>query len=311
MKITDDIIMLDAEYIRHDTACVYVIIQEDNVAIIETGTSYTIPIIEKMLHDYQLSFDHVRYIIPTHVHLDHAGGAGALMQQCRHARLIIHPKGARHMVDPSRLIAGTKEVYGEQKFKEYYGDIIPIECDRIIIAEDQFECYLGTKLLKFIDTPGHANHHFCVWDAQNKVMFTGDSFGVSYPEFQQDHHIFIFPTTTPVQFNPEKLVQTFDNIMSYQPDVVCLTHFGACKPSVPMVETLKKHVKDFCAMAEHEYHLPNAQHIIEQKMMAYLLQELEQHDYHDMGKAQSLLQNDVTLNTQGLIVYYQRLHQLS
>ena len=171
------------------------------------------------------------YVIPTHVHLDHAGGAGLLMMQCQNAALVVHPRGARHLIDPSKLVAGAKAVYGENKFKEYYGEIFPIDANRVIQADDNFILDFDGRELRFIDTPGHARHHFCIWDKATKSMFTGDTFGISYRDLDHQDELYILPSTSPVQFDPEALIQSINRIMEFKPERVCLTHFSAIKPT--------------------------------------------------------------------------------
>ena len=158
--VVDGIYVIDSGYYSKDFAAIYLLRQNNKFAIIETGTNYSVPLVEEALAHNDSSFSEVSYIIPTHVHLDHAGGAGELMKQCQNATLVVHPRGARHLIDPSKLIAGAMAVYGEEKFKEYYGEIIPIDANRVIEAEDNFVLDFDGRELRFIDTPGHARHHF-------------------------------------------------------------------------------------------------------------------------------------------------------
>ena len=159
-RIASGVSVIDSGYFSKDFAAIYIIQQNNKVAIIETGTTYSISNVQIALEKIHLSFVDVAYIIPTHVHLDHAGGAGELMKQCQNASLIVHPRGARHMIDPTKLIAGAMAVYGKQYFKKLYGEIIPIESSRVIEAVDNFILVCDGRELKFIDTPGHAKHHY-------------------------------------------------------------------------------------------------------------------------------------------------------
>jgi len=295
------IYMLDALYVKPDIASIYLIQQKDSVVIVETGTSHSVERIKAALDEIGLKFKDVSYIIPTHVHLDHAGGAGELMRLCKNANLIIHPKGARHMVDPNKLIAGTIEVYGEQKFKLLYGRVVPIEKHRVIEAADSFILNINGRILKFLDTPGHARHHFCVWDEESKTMFTGDTFGVSYREFDTKDNILVFPTTTPVQFEPDKLLSSIDLIMSYKPDNIALTHFSMIKPEKKVVKQLKDGVMHMSSIAKEQFGQADSKEKIKQKISSYLLGQL------DAGKDKNFclekLENDLELNAQGLMVW--------
>ena len=213
LDIADGIKVIDSGYIRQEMAAIYLLRQGDKIAIIETGTKHSIPKVQQALEKDGLDFSSVAYVIPTHVHLDHAAGAGELMKLCPNAQLVIHPRGARHMADPSKLIAGTVAVYGEEKFNQLYGDIVPIDSSRIIEADDNFVLDFDGRELKFIDTPGHARHHFCIWDRMTESMFTGDTFGISYRDFDNGDEIYIFPTTTPIQFDPYELIKSVNKLM--------------------------------------------------------------------------------------------------
>ena len=305
-KIANGIKVIDSGYYSKDFASIYILRQNDKVAIIETGNNFSVSNIQKALEKDGLSFSDVAYVIPTHVHLDHAGGAGQLMKQCKDAKLIVHPRGARHMIDPQKLIAGATAVYGEKKFKELYGDIIPIEANKVIEAEDNFLLDFEGRELKFIDTPGHAKHHFCIWDKQTGTMFTGDTFGISYRDLDKDGEVYIFPSTSPVQFDPKALVESINKIMEYNPHRVCLTHFSAIKPSKQVVEQLIDGIKFVSDLAKKYATHNDAELIIREKMMSYFLKGLSKIGVADLNFCRERLKLDVKINTQGLIYWQQK-----
>ena len=307
--VAQGIWVIDSRYLGEDVAAIYLLRQEDEIAIIETGTKHSLPYIERALEEDGLCFENVSYVIPTHVHLDHAAGAGALMGVCDNATLVVHPRGARHMVDPSMLVAGTKAVYGEKKFNELYGKIEPVESERIIEANDNYLLNMGGRVLKFIDTPGHARHHFCIWDQESESMFTGDTFGVSYREFDSKGEVFIFPTTTPVQFEPEELIKSINNLMKYNPKRVCLTHFGAITPTEKVVTQLIEGIKFFSDLAIEYTTQEYAEEKIQKAMMDHLLQELKIMGVSDALFCQNKLRNDVVLNTQGIMYWQNKVAQ--
>ena len=178
--LADGLYCVDALYVKPGVASLYLLQDADEVAIIETGTAHSLPNLLAVMAELGIDDAQVRYVIPTHVHLDHAGGASAMMQQFPEASLVIHPRGARHMIDPRRLVEGTVAVYGQAAFDRLYGRIEPIDEARIIIAADLDRHALGGRELLFIDTPGHAYHHFCLYDETSRGIFTGDTFGISY-----------------------------------------------------------------------------------------------------------------------------------
>ena len=306
-RIASGVSVIDSGYFSKDFAAIYIIQQNNKVAIIETGTTYSISNVQIALEKIHLSFVDVAYIIPTHVHLDHAGGAGELMKQCQNASLIVHPRGARHMIDPTKLIAGAMAVYGKQKFKKLYGEIIPIEASRVIEAVDNFILDFDGRELKFIDTPGHAKHHFCIWDKQTESMFTGDTFGISYRDLDHKDEIYIFPSTSPVQFDPEELIKSIHKIMEYNPQRVCLTHFAAIRPTHKVVEQLVDGIHFVSNLAKKYATEDDAKLLIHNDMMSYFLKGFKKIGVKDLDFCRERLELDVKINTLGLIYWQQNI----
>jgi glyoxylase-like metal-dependent hydrolase (beta-lactamase superfamily II) len=305
MNVVDGISVIDSEYYSKDFAAIYLLKQKNKVIIIETGTNYSVPHVKEALSQIGLSFSDVSYVIPTHVHLDHAGGAGLLMMQCQNAALVVHPRGARHLIDPSKLVAGAKAVYGENKFKEYYGEIFPIDANRVIQADDNFILDFDGRELSFIDTPGHARHHFCIWDKATKSMFTGDTFGISYRDLDHQDELYILPSTSPVQFDPEALIQSINRIMEFKPERVCLTHFSAIKPTKKVTNKLIESIHFVSNLAIKYADKNDSESIIYKKMMDYFLEGLNEIGFQNNDYAKDRLSLDVLINTQGLI-YWQK-----
>ena len=303
------ITMVDAEYAQSGIASIYLLEQAGQIAIIETGTTHSVPYVEEVLKSKGYSFDDVAYVIPTHVHLDHAGGAGEFMQRCKNAKLIIHPFGAAHMIDPSKLIAGTIAVYGEKLFKKFYGEIRPIDVSRVIEAPDLYKLDFNGRKLSFYDTPGHARHHFCIHDQQSSSIFTGDTFGIGYPQLTTKQGRLIFAATTPVQFDPGSLLQSIDSLMSLKPKTMYLTHFGDITPTPEIVQQLKHSVRKFSniALDAQDYFMNDAKDTenridyIQQKLKDYLLDTID-----EMGAIkprefyEKNMDFDTKLNAQGL-----------
>ncbi len=299
--------LVDAEYLYSRVVAMYLLQQREQLAIIETGTANSAAHILAVIKSRGLSPNDVSYIIPTHVHLDHAGGAGELMQHCQNAQLVIHPYGARHMVDPSKLIAGTIAVYGEEKYRQLYGELKPIDAQRVIEAPNNFELFLGDRRLMFLDTPGHARHHFCVYDEDSQGIFSGDTFGLCYPQLTTERGPFIFPTTTPVQFDPPALLESIDRLMALHPKHMYLTHFGHIEPTDAVVSQLKKRVHDFTEIALAEKHSSERLKNIELRLKDYLLTELASMQCHQSNAfCETLLQNDISLNAMGLDIWLEK-----
>jgi glyoxylase-like metal-dependent hydrolase (beta-lactamase superfamily II) len=225
--VAPGVLQVDTGYIRPRLAAAYLVIGSRSAAVVETGVRSGVPRILSALERAGVPRQDVRHVVVTHVHLDHAGGAGALLAELPRAKLVVHPRGARHLVDPARLVQGSVAVYGEARFRELYGEIVPVPAERVIEAGEGFALDLGERPLRFLDAPGHARHHFVVLDEASRGFFTGDCFGVSYRETDVGGRPFLFPTTTPVQLDPPALHATIDRMMSEHPERMYLTHFGA------------------------------------------------------------------------------------
>jgi len=240
---------IDAQYVRTGLACCYLIEQNGHAAFIDVGTNNTVPLLLELLKEKNIPLTNVDYVIPTHVHLDHAGGAGSLMQHAPNAQLIVHPRGARHMIDPSRLQAGASAVYGEAEFKKHYGDLLPIDKERVTEANDGFSIDFQGRELTFIDTPGHAKHHICIIDKTSQGMFTGDTFGVAYPELTSSSSPFIFPPSSPVDFDPVDWVNSINTLMASGSKQAFLTHYGMVDNLETLASDLKNKVNVFAEFA--------------------------------------------------------------
>ncbi|HET7826155.1 MAG TPA: MBL fold metallo-hydrolase [Anaeromyxobacter sp.] len=232
-EIAPGITLVDTGYQRPGVAAAYVVRGSRSAAIVETATSLCAPRILDALATAGVGPDDVSHVVVTHVHLDHAGGAGWLARALPRAKVVVHPRGARHLVDPAKLVAGTAEVYGAEAFRRLYGEVVPVPAERVVEAPDGFTIDLGDRPLRALDAPGHARHHFVLHDPASRGFFTGDSFGLSYRVTDSAGGAFIFPTTTPVQLDPPALHATVDRMLAERPERMYLTHFGMVAGDVP------------------------------------------------------------------------------
>ena len=242
----------DSGYVRPQLAAIHVVVENGRAAFIDTGTNHSLPRALALLASLGLTPDCVDYVIVTHVHLDHAGGAGAMMRAFEHARLVVHPRGARHMIDPSALVKGASAVYGADEVRRLYGEVLPIDAARVIEATHELRVDLAGREFVCLDTPGHARHHICIVDRRSGAVFTGDNFGLSYRELDTDGRQFIFPTTTPIQFDPQAMHASLDLIMSYRPPYVYLTHFGQLVEPQAKANELHRLIDAHVAIARRE-----------------------------------------------------------
>jgi hydroxyacylglutathione hydrolase len=217
---------VDAGYVRPRFDAVHLVVESDRAAVIDTGTRDAVPRTLAALEALGIAPQQVDWVVLTHVHLDHAGGAGHLMRRLPAARLAVHPRGVGHMADPAKLWAGTVAVYGREEAEATYGEPVPVDLARIVPLPDGATIGVAGRTFEVLDAPGHARHHVAIRDDATGHVFTGDTFGISYRELDVDGRAFAFPSSTPVQFDPDALRATLRRILSLRPDAVYLTHWS-------------------------------------------------------------------------------------
>ncbi len=302
VRYAHTIYAFDAHYVRPLLASVHLIVEGGRAAFIDTGSNDSLPNALAALGAIGLGTADVDYVFLTHIHLDHAGGAGAMMRAFPNAKLVVHPRGARHMVDPSKLVAGAAEVYGATEVRRLYGEVLPIDEHRIIEAHHKLKIDLAGRELLCLDTPGHAKHHICIVDGRSGHIFTGDTFGLSYREFDVDGRQFIFPTTTPVQFDPPALHASLDLLMSYRPAAMYLTHYSQVTDVAAKAEQLHRLIDAHLEIARREQAAGTQRHSrIQAALTDLLLTEARQFGCTlPAEKMIEIYATDLDLNAQGL-----------
>ena len=297
----DGVVAIDTLYLRPSADASHLVIADGHAAFVDTGTNSSVPFLLDALRQYDLDAGDVDYVFLTHVHLDHAGGAGSLMQELPNARCVIHPRGAPHMADPTKLIAGTQGVYGKKKAFELYGDIVPIPAARIVEAGDEDSFSFGGREVRALHTEGHARHHYCLHDPASRGVFTGDSFGISYRDLDTENGEFIFPTTTPPHFEPTEAHKAIDRIMAQEPEKLYLTHYSRVNDVGRLAEDMHECLDGFVAIARRHQDRDDRQQAMESDLFEFLYERLVAHGHERRREAMwSLLQHDMTLNSQGL-----------
>jgi glyoxylase-like metal-dependent hydrolase (beta-lactamase superfamily II) len=297
----EGVVAIDTLYLRPSADASHLVISDGRAAFVDTGTNSSVPMLLDALRQYDLDPGDVDYLFLTHVHLDHAGGAGTLMQQLPNARCVLHPRGAPHMADPAKLIAGTQGVYGKQKAFELYGDIVPIPAERIIEAGDEDSFAFGGREVRALHTEGHARHHYCLHDPHSSGVFTGDSFGISYRDLDTEKGEFIFPTTTPPHFEPTEAHKAVDRIMAQDPQKLYLTHYSRVDDVERLAKDMHECLDGFVAIARKHQEREDRQAAMARDLFEFLGERLEAHGYGRGRDAMwSLLQHDMELNSQGL-----------
>jgi glyoxylase-like metal-dependent hydrolase (beta-lactamase superfamily II) len=303
----DGICAVDAEYVHPGHAAVHIIQHNGRAAFVDTGTNYSVPYLLAALETLGLTPEAVDYLFLTHVHMDHAGGAGLLMRQLPNARALVHPRGVPHMLDPTRVVAASQAVYGEDVFRRLYGDVLPIAGDRIVSVPDSFHCELAGREFELIHTPGHALHHYAIVDRAHSSIFTGDTFGISYRELDTAQGPFILPTSSPTQFDPVQLISSIDRLLSYAPESMYLMHYSRVTGVPRLAESLKWQIRRFVGIVQQCGDLPDAHGAVRAAMLDMWLKLLQQQGSTlPASEVAGLLETDLELNSQGLLIWWER-----
>jgi glyoxylase-like metal-dependent hydrolase (beta-lactamase superfamily II) len=306
-RLSDGIHAVDTGFHRPLFDAAYLVVQAGRAAFVDTGTNHAVPRLLAALDALGLAPEAVDYVIPTHVHLDHAGGAGALMRHLPRAQLVVHPRGARHLIDPAQLSAGARAVYGDAEFERSYGEIVPVDAARVLQTTDGMTLALAGRTFEFLDTPGHARHHHCIWDARSGGFFTGDTFGLSYREFDTDRGAWLLPTTTPVQFEPEALRASVLRLLAYRPRWMYLTHFGRIGDVARLGDSLLAQLDTMVAIGRQAQRAPDRDAALRQALRTMYVERVREHGCtFDEARVAELLAVDIELNAQGMAVWLDR-----
>jgi glyoxylase-like metal-dependent hydrolase (beta-lactamase superfamily II) len=301
---------IDTGFFRPKFDASHLIVERGRAAFVDVGTNHSVPLLLAALDEKNLSVESIDYVILTHVHLDHPGGAGALIRHFPNARLVVHPRGARHMTDPSQLIAGATAVYGIEEIRRSYGDLLPVDAARVDIANDGYVINLAGRELLCLDTPGHARHHMSLYDARSRAFFPGDTFGLSYREFDTDKGAFILPTTTPVQFEPDALHASIERMLSFAPDQMFLTHYSRVTDVSRLAHDLHEQIDAMVAIAhKHAQDTQRHERITADLASLYTSRAQAHGCALSVAQVHELLAMDIELNAQGLEVWLDRQRQ--
>ncbi len=310
-KLPDmSIVTIDCDYVYPRFAAAFLMVEGREAIFVENNTAHSVPRLLAELNKQGLKPEQVRYLIITHVHLDHAGGSQALMNACPNATLLAHPRAAPHIIDPSKLVASARKVYGDAEFARLYGEIGPIDAKRVRIMEDGEELRFGGKVLRFMHTRGHANHHFCVLTRSSsgpEEIFTGDAFGLAYPDLQS-HGLFIFPSTSPTDFDPLEARKSIERIAESGARRAYLTHFGeitslreAANQLIGYLDELEPYYRQILETAEGDRPEAELTQECAKRIRAYLEGKYRAQGGVPHEKFWNLLKLDIELNASGMV----------
>ncbi|HEU4962340.1 MAG TPA: MBL fold metallo-hydrolase, partial [Bacilli bacterium] len=293
---------------RGRTGCY--VIKGEKIALVDVGSSPSRQQILAGIAELGMTPDQIDYVIVTHIHLDHAGGLGYLMPLLPNATAVCHPRAARHMIDPSRLIAGAKAVYGDD-FDNLFGQIVPVPEERLLIRDEGDQLDLGGgHLLTFYDTPGHARHHFSIHDAGSRGIFTGDTVGVRYvPELTGWDFIPIFPSTSPTEFDRNAVFASIDKLQQVDVDRIYHAHFGMTEPASAAFERTLKTADDYDRMSRELFRPGLPWEELAEKIRDYIRADLKAQGLAGDDLDLSGMELDIRLNAQGMLFVLEKEHR--
>jgi glyoxylase-like metal-dependent hydrolase (beta-lactamase superfamily II) len=279
------------------------LIKDEKITLIETGSGASHHALLAGLSSLGITPEELDYIIVTHVHLDHAGGAGQLMDIAPKATLVVHPRGAKHMIDPTRLWEGATQVYGD-KVSQLFGSVVPVAAHRVLVREHGETLTLGSRTLTFFDSPGHAKHHFTMLDNRSHALFAGDAVGIRYVTgFTHWNFDFIMPSSSPVDFDIQALHATLSMLEAIPFEWVYHAHFGRSPKSIAIEQTLRFGDKFSQLIAKHyRPELPVDELV---NLLRGMVVDTLTEDGHHPGPIE-VLDFDMYLDAMGLLVYQSR-----
>ena len=289
---------IDADVRSRFTAC-YLRVAGDECAFIESHTAHAVPRLLAALELQGKTPNDVRYVVVTHAHLDHASGASALLAACPKATLLAHPRAAKNLIEPDRLIEGATAVYGAERFAELYGTVGPIPAERVRALEDGETFALGDATLSVHHTYGHAYHHFVVDDPTLETVYTGDTFGLVYPALQT-HGRFALPSTSPTGFNAAEARKSIDKVLSLGERFVCPTHYDAYEDKEAIAAQLRRFIDRAEAWVDDGAKSDESVGALEKRFTEAWWATIAEEAPHFGADEKELLALDVELNAQGL-----------
>jgi glyoxylase-like metal-dependent hydrolase (beta-lactamase superfamily II) len=300
-RLDHGITVVDTGFVRPRFDASYLVVENGRAAFIETGPNSAVPRLLAAREAQGLGRDAVDYVIPTHIHLDHAGGVGLLMSKLPRAKLVVHPRGARHMIDPTVLVEGARAVYGREVADRDYGELVSVPAERVMTTQEGMVIELGGRPLRFADTPGHARHHNCIWDEASRGWFTGDTFGIAYPDLYTANGPYMLPATAPVQFDPPALHETVARLLAQHPAVMYLTHYGAVRDAEKLAVQFLAQVDAMAAAARSLATAPGRHEALKRAFRDIYVAELRRSGSTlPEERLHELLAPDVQLNALGL-----------
>lgn len=272
-------------------------------ALVDTGAARSVPVWLQAFAEIGIAPSDIAYVIVTHIHLDHAGGAGALLRHLPAAQVVVHRHGARHLADPSRLIAGARQVFGEH-LEEYFGLPEPVPEARLLVPDPDSGIDLGGEhRLRFFDAPGHARHQHMILDTAGGCLFSGDELGGRYLGVTQDY---VLPDAAPNQFDPEAMLRSARLACELQPEAVLFAHFSRYPHDCGTLRRrLEEQVPAFVALGRTDAG-PAAREEVHARLVEHVQDDLRARGLSWTPAVEEALANHLEVSAQGIADYHAR-----
>ncbi|HEV7864379.1 MAG TPA: MBL fold metallo-hydrolase [Acidimicrobiia bacterium] len=248
-EIAPGVIEIDTRLGGHDRLTAGYLITGPAPVLVETGSQSSVPVLLGALADLGVGADDLAGLAVTHIHLDHAGGVGDLARAFPRATVYVHEKGARHLADPTRLVASAAMVYGDL-LDSLYGRLDPTPAERIHVLADGEDIVVGPgRVLTTVDSPGHAKHHLALHDSDSGILFAGDAVGVKLPGLDAP----LRPSTPPPDFDLPLALRSIGRFADRRPSGVALAHYGLVGDPLPALEDAAERLRRWAAEAERAF----------------------------------------------------------
>jgi glyoxylase-like metal-dependent hydrolase (beta-lactamase superfamily II) len=221
------------------------LLEADEPAIVETGPTTSLEALSEGLDALGIGRQDLAHVVVTHIHLDHAGGAGAVAERYPRATVWVHERGAPHLADPAKLVASAGRIYGQDGLRSLFGEVHPVPSERLRSIGDGDVISLGGRELGVMYTPGHAGHHVCLVDSRSRAVFVGDALGVFLPDVRV-----LRPATPPPEFDLELAIASIGRVAQADPSVILFSHFGPADEVQELCEVAVRRLREWTGVVE-------------------------------------------------------------
>jgi glyoxylase-like metal-dependent hydrolase (beta-lactamase superfamily II) len=266
-QLDDDLFLIDTLFSATPQAVGVFLLTGERPALIETGPAARVDTVLHGLARAGLTPEDLRAVAVTHIHLDHAAATGALVRRIPHLEVYVHPAGAPHLVDPSRLLASAGRLYGGH-LRRLFGEVLPVPEGRIRVLDDQAEVMLGSRRLVALETPGHARHHLVYMDTAAGDLFAGDAAGTALPGSR-----YVRPPTPPPEFDLPGWATTIDRLLALSPGRLLLAHFGAHTWARELLTQLRERLFSWTELAQRARAAGEDENVVAERLLARMLAE--------------------------------------